>query len=73
MHGLRVPRTQIGSDHPHVFLEVRFDEDALVIDRSRRREIDVLRHLDDHVRLQAPAFLEHSRRGLVFLIRRAHD
>ena len=62
---LRIAGTQFGGDHPHVFGKIRFDKDALVVDRARRRQVDVLRHLNDHVGFEVPSLLERHRRESV--------
>src|SRR6266566_427479 len=68
MYRRSIAWTQIGSRNPYVFREVRFDENALVVDGSRRRKLDVLRHFNNHVRLEAPSFHEVDRRRGVLRI-----
>ena len=68
VYGLRVAWTQIGSNYPQILREIRFDENALVVDGSGRRQWDVLWHFNDHVRLDAPAVHERYRWRGVFRV-----
>ena len=64
VHGLRITWPQICGNHPSVFGEIHFDENALVVDGTGRGKLNILWHLDHHVRLEPPAFLEVTGAGL---------
>ena len=68
MHHLAVARTHLRRDDPDVFGEVHLHQNVLVVDRAGRRNVEVLRHLDDHVRLDVPAVLEGDGGRLVLRV-----
>jgi hypothetical protein len=46
-----VSRANLSGDQPSVFLEVRGNLEVLVVDRAVRRDVELGRHLENHVRL----------------------
>ena len=65
---LRVSRTHLRRDNPHVFGKVHFHQNVLVGHRAGRGHIEVLGHLDDHVRLDIPAVMKGDRSRLVLRV-----
>src|SRR5262249_8191036 len=68
MQNLRVARTHFRSDDPDVLRKVDLHENVLVVDRPGRRHIEVLGHLNDHVRFDIPSLMKNYRRRLILWI-----
>ena len=65
---LIISRPQISSDDPPIFREIHLHQNVFVIDGTCRGQLNVLRHLDNHVGLDAPAIDELHRRRSIFRI-----
>src|SRR5207247_4343145 len=65
---LIISRPQISGDDPTIFREIHLHQNVFVIDGTRRWQLNVLRHLDNHVGLDAPAIDELHRRRSIFRI-----
>src|SRR5262249_46894024 len=68
MQNLWISRTHFGSNDPDVFRKIHLYENILIVDGAASRDIEVLRHFDDHVRLDIPSILERNRCGFIFFV-----